>query len=323
MSLLRDLIHRSRLLSKIGALFNRSFDREIQSVAAGQSHYWKRVASPTQSSPLLRRNIHRLEKGLSMPDGKPVFAEDFIEETVEQYQKCCESDLCSDERQWAKDVLIQYFRKVQDTPIIATARARFQGGEEGNMVPYARATVPLSKISYEELLVLCQQRRSVRWFKQEPVDVNLIRRAIDLASLAPSACNRQPFQFFISDKPDVATDIARLAMGTKGFAENIPCLIAVVGDLSYYAEYRDRHIIYIDGSLATMQLMLALETLGLSSCPINWPDIEKREAKMAKRLKLAAHQRVVMLVAIGKADPSGLIPYSQKKSHQQLMKPIE
>ena len=113
---------------------------------------------------------------------------------------------------------------------------------------------------------------------------------------------------------------ASLAMGTVGFAENIPALAVVVGDLSCYQEYRDRHLIYIDASLAAMQFMLALETLGLSTCPINWPDIEVREQKMQKLLNLPAFQRPVMLIAIGYADPEALIAYSQKKDVEQLIR---
>jgi len=65
--------------------------------------------------------------------------------------------------------------------------------------------------------------------------------------------------------------------------------------------------------------MLALETLGLSSCPINWPDIESRERKIAKRLGLGAHERVVMLIATGYAMAEGGVPFSQKKCAELLL----
>jgi nitroreductase len=103
-------------------------------------------------------------------------------------------------------------------------------------------------------------------------------------------------------------------MGTAGFASNLPALAVVVGDLSAFPLERDRHVIYIDGSLAAMQFMLALETLGLASCPINWPDIDAREAAMAKHLGLKPYERVVMLIGFGYAKDDGLIPFSRKRS---------
>ncbi len=35
---------------------------------------------------------------------------------------------------------------------------------------------------------------------------------------------------------------------------------------------------------------------------------------MAKTLRLAPQERVIMLMAVGYADPEGIIPYSEKKS---------
>jgi len=68
-----------------------------------------------------------------------------------------------------------------------------------------------------------------------------------------------------------------------------------------------------------MQLMLAAETLGLATCPINWPDMEVAEKRIAKLIDLPAHERVVMLMAIGYGDPDSGVPYSQKKQRDLLI----
>jgi nitroreductase len=68
-----------------------------------------------------------------------------------------------------------------------------------------------------------------------------------------------------------------------------------------------------------MQFMLALETLGLASCSINWPDMEARERKAAALLQLAPYERIVMLMAVGYPDPAGLVPHSEKKSVEEML----
>ena len=103
---------------------------------------------------------------------------------------------------------------------------------------------------------------------------------------SPSACNRQPFQYIILDEKDAINKISTLPMGIKGYESQIPVFVVVIGNLDAYAEERDRHAIYIDASLANMSLILALETLGLSSCCINWPDIEEKEIKNKKSTKI-------------------------------------
>jgi nitroreductase len=93
----------------------------------------------------------------------------------------------------------------------------------------------------------------------------------------------------------------------------------VVGDLSAYRWERDRHLIYVDSALASMQLMLAAETLGLATCPINWPDVDLAEQKIKQLIELPAHERIIMLVAIGYGDPEGGIAFSQKKQGDLLV----
>ncbi len=92
----------------------------------------------------------------------------------------------------------------------------------------------------------------------------------------------------------------------------------VIGELrNYYAE-KDRHLIYIDSSLAVMSFIFAFEPLGLSSCCINWPDIKEAEEKARVVLNPESDQRPIMFIAIGHADPEGLVAYSQEKSPAEL-----
>lgn len=310
-------------------LFSTEFYREHKSVLQGRLKYKESLNHINLSSVLLRRNTHRLEKGLIMQPRRAIFAEEYIEETVACYNKCLNApQLCSDELKWSYDVLNKYFEVVSHSDVIDKCRKQFLSlphktfSNSKNDIPYRHDERITSNISTEQLHNLFKQRRSVRWYQQKLVEKSLIEQAIDLASLAPSACNRQPFQFHVITDMNKASEVAAISMGTAGFSDNIPALIVVVGDLSAYPKERDRHLIYIDAGLAAMQLMLAFETLGLSSCPINWPDIESYEKKMSKKLKLEYNLRPVMLIAVGYAAPDGGIPFSQKKKSVLLIKDV-
>src|SRR5690606_12359360 len=122
--------------------------------------------------------------------------------------------------------------------------------------------------------------------------------------------------------PIKSSKIAACAGGTTGFSENIPSIVVVVGDLSAYPSERDRHLIYIDGALATMQFILALQAQGLSSCCINWPEVERSEKRIRGIIDLKVHERIIMLLAVGYADPQGGIPYSQKKKDFLILEDI-
>ena len=318
-----------RILASIYyTFFSRNFGREQKAVLAGKLAYEQSLKEIGETSVLLRRNIHKLEKGLIMQPRRDVFAEGVIGETVKIYERAIkDGNLNTGEKKWFTDVLTKYFNVVKNTNTIIKAREKFeacdvQDNDSKKFIPYTFDTLPELSVNYEQLHKLFLKRRSVRWYKDKDVSITLIEKAVNLATLAPSACNRQPYSFYVSETRKKAVEMALCAGGTPGWAKGIPCTIAIIGDLSAYPRERDRHLIYVDGSLASMQLMLALETLGLSTCPINWPDIEREEKKMATLLKLKPYERPVMLLSVGYALNQGGIAYSQKKNANTLIKQV-
>jgi nitroreductase len=306
--------------------FSTQFYREHQSVLHGRIKYKRSLNDIEESCALLRRNVHRLEKGLIMSPRRAIFASGYIGETVDCFLKAITSEgLCNNEKKWAEDVITEYFSVVDDDAKIKDSRAKFTHVSslvETSSVPYKYSELPKRVVSYDELMTTFKRRRSVRWYKDAHVPKALIEKVVSAASLAPSACNRQPFKFHTVYETDLATEIADYAMGTAGWSHSINTLLVVVGNLGAYPNERDRHVIYIDGALASMQLMLACEALGLASCPINWPDIEKLEKKMAKALKLEPYERPIMLISVGYPLEDGGIPYSDKKTPKILIKEV-
>lgn len=293
---------------------------------AGRRFYENSLGNGRDSNTLLRRNIHRLEKGLIARPQKSSFAIEYIGETVSAYENLLRQGgpSASEELSWAHDVLKEYFSRADANPIFLGSRERFSlmvsfcySDRESSRIPMPRGN-SVTPVDYEALLLLAKRRRSVRLFEPVSVDREKIEKALEVARLSPSACNRQPFQFLIFDDRDLVRRISVIPMGTVGFHENFPMIVVIVGQLRAFPFERDRHVIYIDASLAAMAFMLALETLELSSCPINWPDISDREIEINKVLKLAPDERVIMLIAVGRADPLGKIASSIKRPLDQI-----
>tara|TARA_B100000780_G_scaffold270333_1_gene230003 strand:- start:18188 stop:19258 length:1071 start_codon:yes stop_codon:yes gene_type:complete len=322
------IARRSRWLASLYYFFfSAQFRREMHAVLNGRFRYHEaqRVLKP--SSFMLRRNTHRLEKGLCMQPKRDIFAQGYIYDTVFSFDTCVSANiLTSEEYAWSHDVLAEYFSVVTNTEVVNRAKDLFDKVLEratyatatGMKKPFRQKELEPTKISFNALKSLCENRHSVRWFKPIPVPRSLIDEAINVASTAPSACNRQPFEFFVFDTPEKAQKIGSIPMGTAGFSQNFQCVIVVVGDLSAYPYEKDRHIIYIDSALATMQMLLAFETRGLGSCVINWPDIERHEIQMADELQLQSYQRPMMLISIGYPDEDGMIPFSAKKGASDI-----
>ena len=305
------------------------FEREQRTVLSGKRRYFRDLDTLNGNSALLRRNIHRLEKGLTMRPRRETFALSYIGETVDAYAKTMSTvggDRAGPELVWAHAVLESYFELTANQDVVSGPRIRFSSAERPvrrediHYSPYRRELSLESPVSYSALLALSRRRRSVRWFLQKPVPREVVVRAVELAAQAPSACNRQPFVFRVFDEPALVEQVASIPMGTTGYVHNIPAIVAIVGQQRNFFDERDRHLIYIDASLAVMAFALALETLGLASCLINWPDMEERERAMADLIGLESDERPIMLVAFGYPDPDGMVAASVKKPVEDLVR---
>ena len=313
------------LSSAYYSLLSWKFQREERAVLLGIAKYHAELQENDANIFLMRRNVHRLEKGLLMRPRRAVFAKDYILETVNVYRKIIAQPARSEESsldslRWGYDVLSEYFRVVASDPVVDRARAVFEdcpapdgdGANQKKRIPYKRI-LDEHPVTYKQLEDLSIRRRSVRWFEQRTVERDLLDKAFTIAGLSPSACNRQPFRFLVFDDPEVIDTVAALPGGTTGFKHNIPVIVVVLGTLDAFYDEKDRHVPYIDGSLAAMSFSYALETLGLGSCIFNWPDIEAHEKRAQRVLGLRGYERPVFFMGVGYPDPEAMVAYSQKR----------
>lgn len=320
----KRIVAESRVLTTLYYYIRGSFYHEQRTILHGQRKYKTNKKGTVSAKSRVIRQTHRIEKGLSMRDRRSVFAEGYIYDLVDQLEDLCASvedksltehtQLC-----WSIDVLANYFTLVDETKEIKRARLKYESlvkkynYEPGNQSPQKRQYFEYSEMSLDELYSLARQRTSTRWFQSKEVPRKSIDNAIKVAAQSPSACNRQSFEFRIYDEEELISEISELPLGATGYRNNIPCLVVLVGKQSAYFHDRDRHVIYIDASLAAMAFQFGLETQGLASCCINWPALPTRENRINELLNLESDEQVIMMLAVGYPDPEGKVPFSAKK----------
>jgi nitroreductase len=308
------------------ALFSSAFRRERRAVAAGIAKH-ARDPELNEIAFALRKAVHTLEKGLTMRPRRPEFGLSLIGPALDGYGALVTrwpETLDTGEGDWLTSVLVEYFEATDSSvnPVLVEARRRFD--ELVALVSAKRDSGPRLPMSdtraadFDALFALSQQRGSVRWYTPTPVPRDKVDAAIRVAQESPTACNRQPYRYILFDDAQSIAQVSAVPMGTRGWREQIPGIAVVVGDLSAYVDERDRHLIYIDSALSVQGFLLALESQGVATCVINWPDVAFREVQMRALLHLRPHERVIMLVAYGYPDPSGLVPYSAKRELESV-----
>lgn len=124
-----------------------------------------------------------------------------------------------------------------------------------------------------DVLNVIKNRRSIRIFKNDVVEDDILNEGIKYGMLAPSAHNRQPWKFKIvslEEKNHIADmlidkfkeDTTSTALHTAGIIKNVPHLIIIYID-NDNKENRDMDIISIGACIQNM--ILYYESVGLGT----------------------------------------------------------
>ncbi len=132
-------------------------------------------------------------------------------------------------------------------------------------------------------------RRSIRRYKNQPIPMDIIKQIIDAARLAPTANNRQPWEFVAVTERDMREKIAGLATYGKFIAQAAACIAVYCKDTKYYLE---------DGSAATQNILLSAWAQGVGSC---WVAGDKKPyaQPISQLLGVPEGYKLVSLIALG------------------------
>jgi nitroreductase len=158
-----------------------------------------------------------------------------------------------------------------------------------------------------EVFEAIKKRRSIRKYKDTPVEKDKINKIIEAALLAPSASNGQPWRFIAVKDKKLLTKIVKETLGfINQWAISAPLIIVGCSVRSniithYFGEVVSGikyHI--LDMGIALEHIVLEAEELELSSCWIGWFN----EKKIKKILNINSTWRVASLITIGYSDES-------------------
>jgi nitroreductase len=150
------------------------------------------------------------------------------------------------------------------------------------------------------------KRQSVREFQQKPVEQEKIERVLKAAFQAPSAHNRQPWEFLVVTSQKDRDAIAGMSPWAKlcsGAAAVIACCANLKrGDPSYEdpnAKMTEEALWVQDLSAATENALLQIVEEGLGGVWLGWYPESARVDPFKKYFKLPEHIVPVSLIALG------------------------
>ena len=149
--------------------------------------------------------------------------------------------------------------------------------------------------SPESLLTLLKTRRSIRRYRPDAVPDGMVEQLLEAGRWAPSASNRQPWEFIVVRDEAIRQQVAQHAAFyfiRWAHVGEAPLLIVLCGDTRNPAY---RRFLHEDVGLAGAQIMLQAKALGLGTC---WIGALDRKA-VAAILKIPDHLEIVGLLTVG------------------------
>ena len=163
------------------------------------------------------------------------------------------------------------------------------------------------------LLDLIRQRKSVRNFRDQPVEREKIMACLEAARLAPSACNSQPWKFIVIDDPKLKDKLSQIAFtgiySINTFCKKAPVIVAVISEKGKFIAriggmFRGTRYYLIDIGIAIEHFVLQAEELGLGTCWIGW--FNERAVKQV--LNIPQYKKIDILIALGYYDKAKIGP---------------
>lgn len=148
--------------------------------------------------------------------------------------------------------------------------------------------------AYENILT----RMSVRSYTSETVPDSIIEKLLRAGMSAPSAVNKQPWEFVVITDPKLRAAIAE-ASPNAGMAAKAPLSIAVCGNLDKALEGRPQEYWIQDCSAASENILLAAHALGLGGVWCGFYPSEERIAALRKILNLPDNLIPLNVINIG------------------------
>ena len=265
----------------------------------------RRNKSVTRSADLdLLLLCHALEKGMGLRDSKPGHGrEKSIKLTHALLKRRATGDSDSYVFKEALAVLRAFalFQREGGVHIEEVESALRQLSDcdvypcEGGFIHLSREQVTGEGFDFASF---ARRRHTMRSFALGPVSEDELLHAVEIAKSAPSACNREPWNVFYSFNPSTIDKI-RLAVPKQGFLADVPYFMIVTVDRSLFNP-EEINQWFINGGIFVSYLILALHSLGIGSCVLQFPTYRQEADKLRASLRIPEKDEFIAVVGYGR-----------------------
>jgi len=155
-----------------------------------------------------------------------------------------------------------------------------------------------------EFSKVLRKRRSIRSYKDTPVNKELIIKVLEAARIAPSAAHRQPWHYIVVEDEETRIKLA----GRQSWAAEAPVLIVALADT-----VASPNMCYNDVGISFEHLILAATDLDLGTC---WLGLTRRDEEIRELLEVPDNFKVIAMTPLGYHEVSP--DHKDRKSLEEI-----
>jgi len=277
-----------------------------------KKHYVKNHRGNKQTKAQLCYDImllsHALEKGMSFDKLRP-FGKEKIAEIISSINKLEKLGGFEDEsafvitintlRKYVKIYEEKGWKSEQEYSIVNELIEKYSNIEEirVGIEVLGKDEIMADNVNYAKFI---RGRHSIRKFSAKKLSGEDIKKAIEIARLTPSACNRQMIKIYYAKSNQTDEFVKSTIHGNlSGFDVGSANSIVVTFDVSAFGSANERTAGYFNAGLFSMNLVNAMHSLGIGSCFCEFAQPVKKEIALKKALNIPESERVAVVIMAG------------------------
>ena len=172
------------------------------------------------------------------------------------------------------------------------------------------------KIDY---LKFVKSRHSTRNYKHEPLKIEDVQAAVEMAKYSASACNRQYIKLHYYPTGKMRQNVIKYALGKGGlYLEGVNTFI-VTFDVNGLSGAGERNQGYFNAGLYSTNLVNAFHSLGIGTCFIQFANSVKDEEDLKRMNQIPEYERIAVILFAGYYDEKSIFAVSPRKDLNELL----
>ena len=170
-----------------------------------------------------------------------------------------------------------------------------------------------------DYLKFVKSRHSTRNYKNEPIKLDDVKAAVEMAKYSASACNRQYIKLHFYPSGKMRDNVIHYALGKGGLYLDGVNTFIVTFDVNGLSGIGERNQGYFNAGLYSTNLVNAFHSLGIGTCFIQFANSVKDEDDLKRKNEIPEYERIAVILFAGYYDEKSIFAVSPRKNVSELL----